>query len=298
MAGTGTQPHFYPRPPRGGRQSPLVAVPVGVLFLSTPSARRATHIKWGAGSILLFLSTPSARRATRLRRADQLRQDISIHALREEGDAWRSAIKGDASPYFYPRPPRGGRPRPRSFPEKVYSISIHALREEGDRRGLAFSSILARISIHALREEGDPQGWYPPALPPISIHALREEGDIDTILDSANIWLFLSTPSARRATFYSFPQPARLVYFYPRPPRGGRPTHRSPSSRRWDNFYPRPPRGGRRTGQLYACALLADFYPRPPRGGRQGSKSLKPNHKSISIHALREEGDQWPCVRC
>ena len=34
----------------------------------------------------IFLSTPSARRATRLRGTDRLRQDISIHALREEGD--------------------------------------------------------------------------------------------------------------------------------------------------------------------------------------------------------------------
>ena len=57
-------------------------------FLSTPSARRATTAKWDAtGGKILFLSTPSARRATcRLQRhADDLQ--ISIHALREEGDA-------------------------------------------------------------------------------------------------------------------------------------------------------------------------------------------------------------------
>ena len=34
----------------------------------------------------LFLSTPSARRATRPRRSRLRRQEISIHALREEGD--------------------------------------------------------------------------------------------------------------------------------------------------------------------------------------------------------------------
>ena len=34
----------------------------------------------------LFLSTPSARRATELPRADDGRRAISIHALREEGD--------------------------------------------------------------------------------------------------------------------------------------------------------------------------------------------------------------------
>ena len=60
-------------------------------FLSTPSARRATC----AGEIVVvlidrFLSTPSARRATvNRRRHDKNRQDISIHALREEGDGIR-----------------------------------------------------------------------------------------------------------------------------------------------------------------------------------------------------------------
>ena len=34
----------------------------------------------------------------------------------------------------------------------------------------------------------------------ISIHALREEGDLRMLLNSALISLFLSTPSARRAT--------------------------------------------------------------------------------------------------
>ena len=57
------------------------------LFLSTPSARRATLDKLDrVVSVEQFLSTPSARRATKMLRdlADALR--ISIHALREEGD--------------------------------------------------------------------------------------------------------------------------------------------------------------------------------------------------------------------
>ena len=36
--------------------------------------------------LLLFLSTPSARRATYVTRAPARDDDISIHALREEGD--------------------------------------------------------------------------------------------------------------------------------------------------------------------------------------------------------------------
>ena len=56
--------YFYPRPPRGGRRK---------LCLSSGDNRR-------------FLSTPSARRATDVLRGHAVGQQISIHALREEGD--------------------------------------------------------------------------------------------------------------------------------------------------------------------------------------------------------------------
>ena len=58
-------------------------------------------------------------------------QEISIHALREEGDA-------------------GG-----PFPAGQLQISIHALREEGDITIHCESKQEQDISIHALREEGD-----------------------------------------------------------------------------------------------------------------------------------------------
>ena len=56
----------------------------------------------------------------------------------------------------------------------------------------------------------------------ISIHALREEGDKNTERGCKNGTQFLSTPSARRAT--GFPEwcISSRLYFYPRPPRGGR----------------------------------------------------------------------------
>ena len=58
-----------------------------VLFLSTPSARRAT-LKWSQmiRQGTLFLSTPSARRATIGETEYSYGNNISIHALREEGD--------------------------------------------------------------------------------------------------------------------------------------------------------------------------------------------------------------------
>ena len=56
---------------------------------------------------------------------------ISIHALREEGDATSKGVRA-ASSYFYPRPPRGGRPLAAKLAALEKQISIHALREEGD----------------------------------------------------------------------------------------------------------------------------------------------------------------------
>ena len=55
-------------------------------FLSTPSARRATASVAFAVAVSLFLSTPSARRATPIFDDVDCEHDISIHALREEGD--------------------------------------------------------------------------------------------------------------------------------------------------------------------------------------------------------------------
>ena len=81
---------------------------------------------------LLFLSTPSARRATEVCGADRRICEISIHALREEGDRTRSTATSPRS-YFYPRPPRGGRLPAYRFVDANGRISIHALREEGDQ---------------------------------------------------------------------------------------------------------------------------------------------------------------------
>ena len=170
----------------------------------------------------IFLSTPSARRATYAFKSGFARFSISIHALREEGDdpvrvlcnpfliflstpsARRATVfnlenffNGDD---FYPRPPRGGRRSRRCRCCRSRPISIHALREEGDVDEAEVVAQPVVISIHALREEGDaitphllrsrrnfyprpPRGGRPRvvgreiAVTQISIHALREEGD-------------------------------------------------------------------------------------------------------------------------
>ena len=99
---------FYPRPPRGGRPIVLASGDLLAIFLSTPSARRATRRLPASAPIIGFLSTPSARRATYVPANVVFQEKISIHALREEGD-YRVACKTTANRNFYPRPPRGGR---------------------------------------------------------------------------------------------------------------------------------------------------------------------------------------------
>ena len=68
-AGCCCSTYFYPRPPRGGRQ-----------FYDEEECLEHE-----------FLSTPSARRATRAEKAAEAAREISIHALREEGDRRASA---------------------------------------------------------------------------------------------------------------------------------------------------------------------------------------------------------------
>ena len=84
---------FYPRPPRGGRQCSISSFAYFGRFLSTPSARRATHTAAVCSPrVSRFLSTPSARRAT-IRHDHTYQQGlISIHALREEGDHYKPQI--------------------------------------------------------------------------------------------------------------------------------------------------------------------------------------------------------------
>ena len=103
--------------------------------------------------------------------------EISIHALREEGDLDIDTYEG-----------------------LTWEISIHALREEGDLDIDTYEGLTWEISIHALREEGDDGVPMQGPIQVISIHALREEGDHGLGQRQSTCQQFLSTPSARRAT--------------------------------------------------------------------------------------------------
>ena len=65
------------------------------------------------------------------RRKESDEKLISIHALREEGDLM-SKTRLIMLLNFYPRPPRGGRRVQWLHKILAQPISIHALREEGD----------------------------------------------------------------------------------------------------------------------------------------------------------------------
>ena len=220
----------------------------------------------GWATDIKFLSTPSARRATkRVTQKGGDRRFLSTPSARRATS--RRAIRSLMGAYFYPRPPRGGRQScPHSRLQRL-GISIHALREEGD--------------LHP----GDVD--WPPV---ISIHALREEGDISSSAVFSAMGVFLSTPSARRAT----PEWRGML-------------------RSGCNFYPRPPRGGRRRGvwlfstcphisihalreegdvcAIYDISELISFLSTP--SARRATERSGPQEaqEAISIHALREEGD-------
>ena len=100
---------FYPRPPRGGRRIN----------------------QWMDIGDNKFLSTPSARRATcRLQRhADDLQ--ISIHALREEGDVFVCHLLILLCIFLSTPSARRATFQAGLFAAH-HDISIHALREEGD----------------------------------------------------------------------------------------------------------------------------------------------------------------------
>ena len=132
----------------------------------------------------------------------------------------------------------------------------------------------------------------------ISIHALCEEGDKQAATQSEPINVFLSTPSARRATMtQALVCWKQKISIHALREEGD--TRAAATDSTEPDFYPRPPRGGRRFCKA-ALARSKNFYPRPPRGGRPGDGPHPCRSCAISIHALREEGDEKipNCQKC
>ena len=147
--------------------------------------------------------------------------------------------------HFYPRPPRGGRPKNLS--------------------GLNYFQKFLSTPSARRATRGSAAGAPPLA---ISIHALREEGDLELGVHNTRYHPFLSTPSARRATARANSTYCAQLYFYPRPPRGGRPSN------------------------IAECCTDNKFLSTPSARRATFSFTQRIFSCSISIHALREEGDQ------
>ena len=244
QCGRGSCVYFYPRPPRGGRRWCLPSSEAPCYFYPRPprGGRRACN-----GQLTLldtFLSTPSARRAT-------LRGQCRFAAISD----------------FYPRPPRGGRPAGLLGQRRHRHISIHALREEGDwQKSFSKPAATAFLSTPSARR-ATPHGAVCTGQWEISIHALREEGDI-LLFHAESVHLaFLSTPSARRATCRPSGSVMSAGYFYPRPPRGGRPANATARDLTDGISIHALREEGDHFAHAAACGQV-NFYPRPPRGGR------------------------------
>ena len=147
--------YFYPRPPRGGRRS-------APLF--RPSSRN------------YFYPRPPRGGRRQARSGRQVAQDISIHALREEGDLGSPWVSVGFSEFLSTPSARRATDTFLIFCRQM-QISIHALREEGD--GQAASGADSGCDFYPR----PPRGGRPTVLRAvvphdgISIHALREEGD-------------------------------------------------------------------------------------------------------------------------
>ena len=168
--------------------------------------------------------------------------------------------------HFYPRPPRGGRPP--FLSTRTRCTHFYPRPPRGGRR-LCAEQGLDRV--------------------PISIHALREEGDRWNRPQQKMMVLFLSTPSARRATRHQHRRPAGLkISIHALREEGDKRVKNVRSHIR--NFYPRPPRGGRPIS-IFGSAMDDIFLSTPSaRRATEAAKAAAPV-EDISIHALREEGD-------
>ena len=177
--------------------------------------------------------------------------------------------------HFYPRSPRGERPR--EWGDLGAGLYFYPRSPRGERLLGHLQPLPADvISIHAPREGSD----LPAASPgcgqsinfyPRSPRGERRCGCLARILDDR----FLSTLPARGATGIDQPAGNIPLNFYPRSPRGERPS--------WNTASP----------------WSTNFYPRSPRGERRRQPDAGPCHRHISIHAPREGSDPSPAVcRC
>ena len=194
------RPYFYPRPPRGGRPE-------------KPSCRHRMD---------KFLSTSSARRTT-LAGLFKARQGfhISIHVLREEDDLGRTGRNVRRGIYFYPRPPRGGR---RGDIHLLYLLIVF-LSTSSARRTTGMTTVivcatLSFLSTSSARRTTQAPQPVRPAFPFLSTSSARRTTlEHQRLDDPVNISIHVLREEDDGSKRY---KADNFLYFYPRPPRGGR----------------------------------------------------------------------------
>ena len=163
-----------------------------------------------------------------------------------------------SSAYFYPRPPRGGRPN-------------------GSRKP---GTVMEFLSTPSARRATISTSQYTSTADTISIHALREEGDLVVLFITRIAPKFLSTPSARRATLHIL----QHIYMFPISIHAlreeGDKTHEG-RHQTVRNFYPRPPRGGRQDGTFGAWSSIS--FLSTPSARRATAKTEKNISAFVSL---------------
>ena len=168
-------------------------------------------------------------------------------------------------------------------------ISIHALREEGDGAQSAILRARSRFLSTPSARRATISSTHAPSSLRISIHALREEGDPPASRFRSEAPIFLSTPSARRATCKLLnPADSYVISIHALREEGDMTSWTFTAWKIY--FYPRPPRGGRRLPTIGWNGFQI-FLSTPSARRATERRALLNARRAISIHALREEGD-------
>ena len=164
-----------------------------------------------------------------------------------------------------------------------------------------------------------PRGWRPSRTAPragsrwVSIHATLAGGDSSTVILGCYTSVFLSTPPSRVATAGPCQAHRRHPRFYPRHPRGWRPTLRRAiikilhvsihatlaggdqalrlTMSMLSLFLSTPPSRVATTRSLCRLIFHSGFYPRHPRGWRRLTTIGAIKKGTVSIHATLAGGD-------
>ena len=200
--------HFYPRPPRGGRPIKNVDYDADFNFYPRPprGGRRSAHC-FPLALIEISIHALREEGDGAVHRSDHGQQPISIHALREEGDA--SSLQEMGLSLEFLSTPSARRATSVSWRPSTRPLHFYPRPPRGGRliRSASYSISFSFLSTPSAR-----RATRIPICDTItmriSIHALREEGDTQMLRIICTIAAFLSTPSARRATQWA----ARQTY--------------------------------------------------------------------------------------